>query len=260
MTTPQTTVIDTLSRHPIYILFIFFFLYKIVVPKIRQETNIKKLLVSSNDLEPTSSDNNITFPKPDNINILQHGKFLSALDCWKAVQEKSHVFEDAPPGNKSNTWFLVTNVDNMSRKTNNLHSKYYDDCGIWESSKGKAFHQDYLLSDNFRTIFLKNDQYCTKVRQSGKTLFVPITPQPESTSIVTMHRYSTVLKDNNSFIKHVTWFNSSFANDLPSIAVYEYSGTYSLENATNYVRTHQKTLEKVVDECASKIIKRFSYR
>ncbi|CAC5420281.1 unnamed protein product [Mytilus coruscus] len=67
-----------------------------------------------------------------------------------------------------------------------------------------------------------------------------------------MHRYSTVLKDNNSFIKHITWFNSSFANDLPSIAVYEYSSTYSLENAKNYVRTHPKTLEKVVDECASK--------
>ncbi|CAG2208368.1 unnamed protein product [Mytilus edulis] len=162
------------------------------------------------------------------------------------------IFEDAPPGNKSNTWFLVNNVDNMSRKTSNRHSKYYDDCGIWESSKGKVFHQDYLLSDNFRTIFLKNDQYCTKVRQGGKTLFVPITPQPDSESIVTMHRYSTVLKENNSFKKHVTWFNSSFDNDLPSIAVYEYSGTYCLENAKNYVRTHPKTLDKVVDECALK--------
>ncbi|CAG2230051.1 unnamed protein product [Mytilus edulis] len=118
------------------------------------------LLVSSNDLEPSSLNNDITFPKPDNINTLQHGKFLSALDCWKAAQEKSHVFEDAPPGNKSNTWFLVTNADNMSRKTNNRHSKYYDECGIWESSKEKIFHQDYLLSENF--------QYCTKDSKKRK--------------------------------------------------------------------------------------------
>ncbi|CAG2210675.1 unnamed protein product [Mytilus edulis] len=221
-------------------------------PSPKESECTSPLSVSSTDIEPTSSDNDVTFPKPDNTNTLQHGKFLSALDCWKAVQDKSHIFEDAPPGNKSNTWFLVNNVDNMSRKTSNRHSKYYDDCGIWESSKGKVFHQDYLLSDNFRTIFLKNDQYCTKVRQGGKTLFVPITPQPDSESIVTMHRYSTVLKENNSFKKHVTWFNSSFDNDLPSIAVYEYSGTYCLENAKNYVRTHPKTLDKVVDECALK--------
>ncbi|VDI75391.1 Hypothetical predicted protein [Mytilus galloprovincialis] len=46
------------------------------------------VLVSSNDLEPSSLDNDITFPKPDNINTLQHGNFLSALDCWKAAQAK----------------------------------------------------------------------------------------------------------------------------------------------------------------------------
>lgn len=118
--------------------------------------------------------------------------------------------------------FLVTNHGNMNGKANNRHSKYYDDRGIWESSKGRSSTKTTNNQTIFLTIFRKQI-HNNQVRQGIKTLFVPIPPQPDSTYVVTMYRYNSILKhvkDNNSLKKsHMVYFVLC-KDDLSSVAVY----------------------------------------
>ena len=97
---------------------------------------------------------------------------------------------------------------------------------VYGSLQKAVYHQDYLTTENFRVVFRRlDDQFCLKVRQSGKCIYRPIIPQPDISEIVTMHRYQTFLKEDNNFKKHVTWFTSTSDETLSTVALFEYSGT-----------------------------------
>jgi hypothetical protein len=66
-----------------------------------------------------------------------------------------------------------------------------------------------------------------------------------------MLRYETVLKTNNQFKKHVSWFKSTTDNKLSDIALYEYSGQYKI-NSTDKVRTNPKTIQQMKTEVQTK--------
>ena len=124
---------------------------------------------------------------------------------------------------------------------------------MWESSKGKVHHQDYLTTDNFRVVLRRDDQFCLKVRQSGKCIYRPTIPQPDISEIVTMHRYQTFLKEDNNFKKHVTWFTSTSDETLSTVALFEYSGTFpNPQNKVNFIRTHPKTMNVIKEELKTK--------
>ena len=163
--------------------------------------------------------------------------------------DRKKFFDNCPPGNKSNVWFLVDNQSNI--QPGHQKRTYYDDCGTWDSSKGRTHIQDYLISDNFRVDFNKKGVYCIKQRQKGKVVWTPIQPQPDTPEIITMLRYETVLKTNNQFKKHVSWFKSTTDNKLSDIALYEYSGQYKI-NSTDKVRTNPKTIQQIKTEVQTK--------
>jgi hypothetical protein len=167
-----------------------------------------------------------TFNRPHRVNDLPGRKFLSARDIFQKKPQKDYVFEVCPPGNKYNSWILVENSGNTSISDNKR--SYYDDCGVWDSSKGRTHIQHYQLSDNFRTVYLKDGVYCIRQRIKGQTVWTPVDPQPPPMEIVSIHRYETVLKSNNNFKKHVSRFTSATDQSMSRIALYEYLGTYDL--------------------------------
>lgn len=137
---------------------------------------------------------------------------------------------------------MVKNTDN----TNGSDSKrtYYDDCGIWDTNRGRCHKQPYLLSENFSTIFLKNGTYCNRQRIKGKAVFIPIEPTPTPAEIVTMHRYETTLKSNPDFKKHVSWFTSATDANLQTTAMYEYQGEYKIP-ASDKIRTKPEVIKQL---------------
>ena len=53
-----------------------------------------------------------------------------------------------------------------------------------------------------------------------------------------------VLKSNNNFKKHVSWFTSATDQSMSRIALYEYLGTYDLPS-TGKVRTNPKVIQQI---------------
>lgn len=179
--------------------------------------------------------------RPQRVHDLPGPKFLAARDIFQKITEKEHIIENCSPGDKSNCWFLMDNGDNTNTSD---RKRSYDDCGVWDNSKGRCHDQPYHLTDNFKTIFLKNKEYCTRQRIKGKAVFIPIDPPPVPEEIVTMHRYETALKANPEFKKHVSWFASTTDGSLHTTALYEYLGAYDLSASEN-VRTNPKVIDKL---------------
>ena len=92
------------------------------------------------------------FKPPIHVNV-NNGRFMSARGALQQVTRQEKVFDICPPGNKSNVWFLVDNQSNI--QPGHQKRTYYDNCGIWNSSKGRTHILDYLISDNFRVVFNK---------------------------------------------------------------------------------------------------------
>jgi hypothetical protein len=114
---------------------------------------------------------------------------------------------------------------------------------VWDSSKGRTHIQHYQLSDNFRTVYLKDGVYCIRQRIKGQTVY----PQPSPMEIVIMHHYQTVLESNNNFKKHVSWFTSATDQSMSRIALYEYLGTYDLRS-TDIVITNPKVIQQIKED------------
>ncbi|ESO87422.1 hypothetical protein LOTGIDRAFT_166572 [Lottia gigantea] len=172
---------------------------------------------------------------------LPNGKFMSAKEVFLRIKECRRIFEECPAGNKSHEWLLVNNKLNVVRYSKDLKREYYDDCGIWNSKNSRTHIQDY---SSIKCIFKRGDSYCTRHVKSGKTVYLPVQPQP---GVITMHRYQTVLKSDASFKKHVTYFTSTDDTYLSDIALFEYEGIYRV-NESEKLRTNPKTFQNIEDE------------
>ena len=87
----------------------------------------------------------------------------------------------------------------------------------------------------------------------GKKTFVPLSPQPDPDSVVTLTRYYTPLKRQNNFKKRVSTFNRmpQRFSDRANLALVEYTGSFptasaphgNAKNVTNdYVRANPDML------------------
>jgi hypothetical protein len=71
-----------------------------------------------------------------------------------------------------------------------MSSQFADNCGAWDSHSGRTVKTDFIVqSDNtLRYTCVKDNQYCFETHVKGKKTFIPISPQPEPDSIVTLIR------------------------------------------------------------------------
>jgi hypothetical protein len=96
---------------------------------------------------------------------------------------------------------LVDNSSNVERKGTNKKAQFSDDLGSWNSDVGTTVNTHYIFSHDFKCAYLKNGQYCFPQKVNNKRTFVPISPQPASSDIVTLHRYYTTFKRQSDFKK-----------------------------------------------------------
>ena len=157
-----------------------------------------------NDSTEIETSQNI--PVPENINPLPNGRWHKAENIYTLIKEKKYVHTEVPSGNKSNCYMLVDNKRNVERVKQNKKSKFYDDCGVWMSQKGRTVKSYYyLVEGNLVCCELKKDQYCVRKRKNGKTSWVPLDPQPEPENIVVFTKYYATLKADPNFQNHVTF-------------------------------------------------------
>jgi hypothetical protein len=90
----------------------------------------------------------------------------------------------------------------------------------------------------------KGDNYCVRVKRSGVYSWVPLEPQPSEADVVVLHRYYATLKYDNSYKKRVSWFTSTVNIEIGKKAVYEYLGTFPMQNQ-NFFRTNPETMDKM---------------
>ena len=188
----------------------------------------------------------------NSFKVLRNGKPHSAAQLYSEVMHKDDVLEQVPPGEKSNVYFLVDNSRNIELNANGQRSNFYDDCGVWNSKKAMSVKSHHIVSERLKQVYLKNGIFCTSTTSKGKTSWVPVSPQPDSDDVVTLHKYYTSLKANEKYKKRVTWFTSEALPDIANVAVYEYIGKYEIadndHSATDYVRTNPKIFERISSE------------
>ena len=62
--------------------------------------------------------------------------------------------------------------------------------------------------------------------------------------VIVLHRYYATLKCDNSYKKPVSWFTSTINTEIGKKAVYEYLGTFPMQNQ-NFFRTNPETMDKM---------------
>jgi hypothetical protein len=77
---------------------------------------------------------------------------------------------------------------------------------------------------------MKNGLYCFPKKINNKRSFIPISPQPAESDVVTLHSYYTTLKRQPDFKKRVTWFSNPDNQDLSTRAIVEYIGEVMTNN------------------------------
>ena len=99
------------------------------------------------------------FP-PTPGHIIQH--FLSTNDVIDLLRNGSEEIVSAiPPGRKENICYLISDTNNKLRRSEGKKSIYFDDCGVWDTKKGKNTKHNYFYDNdnNLKHVWLKDGLY-----------------------------------------------------------------------------------------------------
>jgi predicted ATPase len=95
---------------------------------------------------------------------------------------------------------LVDNTRNTQRHQNKQRATFYDDLGVWDSSKGTTTKSYYVISQCFKCVFLKQNLYCaSQVVKKQKNFRLEVTELLEVFVCV-----KGVFE--NHFPVHLSWF------------------------------------------------------
>jgi hypothetical protein len=147
------------------------------------------------------------------------GRFLDMDEILSVLTDRERVaLASVPRGVKENVYFVVENQENWNRRARSQNCAYFDDRGPWSNSNSGTSY--FLCEDGVRkNVVVRNGQYCRKVEGEGKA--VPLDPQPEPESILSVFRnYSKDVKCPE-YERRVTWVDLPGAN-FPRWALYEY--------------------------------------
>ena len=169
-----------------------------------------------------------------------------------------HTVDSIPDGRKENIYYILSDESNRLRCDSGKKKIYPDDCGVWNTSKGKVVKTYFVLDgDNgLKFVNLREGRYCSLKRQSGTKVYEEIEPQPSEENLVIMTRYYTTLKPDDNYKRRVSRLELS-SNKQSSYAIVEYIGKYpeeivphgnSKHQDTMYTRTNPEILAKRVTD------------
>ena len=146
-------------------------------------------------------------------------------------------------------------INNKLRSTAGKNRQYPDDCGVWDTSKGRSVKSHFVLEENnsVKYLTLRDGVYCSEKPISGKKVYKKIDPQPSAEKVIILSRYYTTLKRSNDYKRRVSRLESP-ANTQTSYSIVEYFGKYPDEVAPHgnskhqnnmYTRTNPQILEEI---------------
>lgn len=183
---------------------------------------------------------------------VRHG-FLSTSKIIELLSAKDRVVLDSVPcGEKNNVYFLVDERCNRDSGLAYTRRVFADDCGIWDSKKGTTTN-NYFVKDSegkLKSVYLKNNLYCTDKRIRRKLTFVPMSPQPGEEEVIKFHRYYATLKNDPGYRKRVTCVTGTGFSD---VALIEYRGKRNplpsvhgnSKSNSPYTRTDPKVMRRI---------------
>ena len=77
-------------------------------------------------------------------------------------------------GPNNNVHFTVCNQHNLDRKRRLEKNTFFDNLGVWDSSKGNAVTTDYVISDGFSGTSNRNGVYCAPKQIRGHKTWIPL--------------------------------------------------------------------------------------
>jgi hypothetical protein len=192
-------------------------------------------------------------PLPNNV--------LNASELYSIVTSDKPTFTSIPMGQKNNCYMLLDNSTNVERKKSNKKSQFSDDLESWNSDSGTTVNTHYVISHDFKCAYMKNGLYCFPKKVNNKRTFIPISPQPAESDVVTLHKYYTTLKRQPDLKKRVTWFSNPGNQDLSTRAIVEYISVVKQMDSSHgnskkdngpYKRTHPDVLQHAAQELKTK--------
>ena len=95
-------------------------------------------------------------------------------------------------------FFVIDDTDNRKRRQLNKYSEYPDDCGAWQQGKNSTKTNVFIKSgETLSFVVTRGDMYSKISRHT----FVPLNPQHDPTSVVTVKRKYSVLGRNSNYEK-----------------------------------------------------------
>jgi hypothetical protein len=148
--------------------------------------------------------------------------YLDTSDVVNKLLTCKAPLERIPGGKKDNMFFIIDNTRNKVKKEKKKHSRFPDDCGVWDSGSGSSPTTWYMRNGNgdLTLIFLKGGKYCVKRKVKKQIEYVPIDPQPNKEKIVAIQRYYATLKLDPHYRKRVTWLTDKGLSSNCALAEY----------------------------------------
>lgn len=147
-------------------------------------------------------------PVPENTYALPSGHVHPTVEAYKLLMTKPYVHADVPLGDKSDRFMFEDNPRNLSRIQNKKKCDFFNDCGIWEFSKGNTVKAIYIIGNDFlKYVERKDGKYCIRrPRKSSAASWEPLDLQPEERRVLIVGRYYATLKRDSNFKKRVSYF------------------------------------------------------
>ncbi|XP_076102019.1 uncharacterized protein LOC143071537 [Mytilus galloprovincialis] len=210
------------------------------------------MAVSSKDHQPalpvtatTLTDSIVTYSL-SNIHPLSKGclknGFLETEEIVKLLT--SFVYADAldniPGGIKNNVYFVVKNDDNVERQKQGDHSEFPDDCGVYNSNRGKDPKTFFIVNPEgtLQVVYKMGDQFCSEKRIKGKLVYLPLQTQPSLDILIELNRKYSTLSNDSSYLRRVSWLGGHENH----IAVVEYFKGY-----TESIQTGANVTDEITD-------------
>ena len=218
-------------------------------------------------------------------------KFMSYKEILEILRGPYVALGEIPRGKKENTYFIIDNENNVTRRENGQNTEYWDDCGAYKKGSrplslfykkdGKLINiverevaeESLKYGENEN---LKQTNYCVEKGSRKTRRYVPLDPQPDATEILKIrYAYNDLVASEPGQIKfkrRVTWIEQVPASILyvpTNVAVVEYIGIFpprkchgnakDSENASDYIRTKdavKKSLKGALKRAGPKAVER----
>ena len=207
-------------------------------------------------LEETVQDDSEETVLPSGMTSLP--RYIRAQEKWLQLEQickllannKATHLDSIPNGLKENVYCVFKK--SKDRKRND----FTDDCGAWCSFSRSSLEYMNKPDGSLGRVYVKDRLVCEEKRRSGKRVYQPITPQPDSSAIITVYMYYTKLKADKTYERRITWIERRNGLDSDEKCVAEYRGVFpgfkphgncTTNTEAQYVRLNKTVREQMTE-------------